>query len=36
MDKKNKSTSPAQKAWELFSKTGNVSHYLFYKQLDKD
>ncbi|MBR1967820.1 MAG: YqzL family protein [Clostridia bacterium] len=30
-DKKEK--QPRDAAWELFEKTGNVSHYLLYKQL---
>lgn len=34
MKEKNKKRS-ALVAWELFKTTGNISHYLLYKQLDK-
>ena len=30
-----KKKRPVDAAWDLFRKTGNVSHYLFYKELDK-
>jgi len=34
MDKSKKTKkTPRDAAWELFEKTGNVSHYLLYKEL---
>lgn len=33
MKEKNKRKLPRDAAWELFEKTGNVSHYLLYKEL---
>ena len=33
MKDKTKKKEPCDAAWELFEKTGNVSHYLFYKEL---
>ena len=30
---KNRTKSPADSAWEMFEKTGNVSYYLLYKKL---
>ena len=37
MKKKDPFVSVADSAWEMFSKTGNVSYYLFYKKLtDKE
>ncbi len=32
---KNKQDSIADVAWEMFTRTGIASHYLFYKKLDK-
>ena len=35
-NKKNKKKdSVADVAWEMFTRTGVASHYLFYKKLDK-
>jgi len=33
MSKKEKLSSPAETAWELFKKTGNISYYLLYSEL---
>ncbi len=30
---KKKIADPADTAWEMFQKTGNISYYLFYKNL---
>ena len=33
--KDNKKEKVSDIAWQIFSKTGNISHYLFYKKLDE-
>lgn len=30
-----KHKKPSDMAWALFEKTGNISHYLLYKELEK-
>ena len=35
MKKKNKKDNPLDSAGGLFEKTGNISYYLLYKQLNK-
>ena len=33
---KNDFIDPAEKAWAMFEKTGNVSYYLLYKRLTEE
>ncbi len=33
--KDNKKEKVSDIVWQMFKKTGNVSHYLFYKKLDE-
>lgn len=35
MGKDEKNRNPADTAWALFEKTGNVSYYMLYKNLKK-
>lgn len=35
MEKDGKYRNPADTAWALFEKTGNVSYYMLYKNLKK-
>ncbi len=36
MGKKFKDSNPADTAWNMFEKTGNLSYYLLYKRLTEE